>query len=329
MSMKLRGATYMEVHEMGGGIGFTVRHTHSASDEKLKALLKKRLDQMLSLGTTLAEIKTGYGLIEEEEIRQLRLMKEVCDEHDIDVVGTYLGAHSVPVGETADSATEKIVTSTIPKIKNLQEKGEILPSIMVDVFCEKGIFELEHSKRILQAGKDHGMLINFHGDELNYTKSGELAGELGARAMSHCEKVSPKGIEMMAKVHTSAVVLPTTSYMLRLEHAPARALISGGVPLAIATDHNAGQPTLSLPLTLHQACVFYKMSCEEALMSGTINAAWAIGKSETHGSLEEGKVADFLVLEAPCWESLIVQWGMDQFLPIKQVFKSGKCVRTK
>ena len=172
-AMKLAGATYMDIHAKGGGIGFTVRHTVDSSEEELLVLLKQRLDRMLKLGTCLVEGKSGYGLELETEMKMLKVLHKANQEHSIDIVSNYCGAHSVPKGKSMEEATQDIIERQIPKIKELKEKGEISPTL-IDVFMEKGVFDKESTEKILSEGSKIGLEHNFHGDEINWTGSGGL-----------------------------------------------------------------------------------------------------------------------------------------------------------
>jgi imidazolonepropionase len=324
-ALKLAGATYLDIHKAGGGIGFTVEHTRKATDEELRTLFTERLDRMLKAGTTLAEVKSGYGLDLQTEVRMLEVIQAVSRTHPVELVATYLGAHSVPKGSTAAEYTRDIVTQHLPHIKQLKDRGEINPQ-NVDVFLEKGVFELDDTRTILQAAINLGFELNFHGDEINFMASGELGGSLAALAISHLEKVSDTGIAAMAKRPTFAVLLPTTAHILRLEPPPARKLISGNVPVALGSDFNPNAHCLSMPYVMNLACVQMRLTMNEALVAATLNAAASMKKSSSHGSLEVGKHADFILLEAPRWEHLTYQL-VDP--PIYKVIKLGKVVYSR
>ncbi|NXD00154.1 HUTI imidazolonepropionase, partial [Certhia familiaris] len=227
-------------------------------------------------------------------------------------------------GKTATEATDDIINNHLPKLKELKLSGEIHVN-NIDVFCEKGVFDLESTRRILQAGKDIGLQINFHGDELHPMKSAELGAELGARAISHLEEVSDEGIVAMARAKCAAVLLPTTAYMLRLKQPQARKMLEEGVIVALGSDFNPNAYCFSMPMVMHLACVNMKMSMNEALAAATINAAYALGKSDTHGSLEVGKQGDLLIINSSRWEHLIYQFGGHEAL-INYVIVKGKVV---
>ncbi|KAM8978752.1 probable imidazolonepropionase isoform X1 [Sarcophilus harrisii] len=326
-AMKLAGATYMDIHQAGGGINFTVECTRKASEEELFSTFRYRLLCMMRSGSTLVECKSGYGLNLETELKMLRVIERGRRELDISISSTYCGAHSVPKGKTATEAADDIVHNHLPKLKELCQRGEIHVD-NIDVFCEKGVFDLQSTRRILQGGKDIGLQINFHGDELHPMKAAELGAELGARAISHLEEISDAGIAAMATGKCSAVLLPTTAYMLRLKQPQARKMLDEGVIVALGSDFNPNAYCFSMPTVMHLACVNMRMSMPEALAAATINAAYALGRSHTHGSLEVGKQGDLIIINAPRWEHLIYQFGGYQEL-IEYVVAKGKVIYKK
>ncbi|KAL4676575.1 hypothetical protein H8959_010720 [Pygathrix nigripes] len=323
-AMKLAGATYMEIHQAGGGIHFTVERTRQASEEELFRSFQQRLQCMMKAGTTLVECKSGYGLDLETELKMLRVIERARRELDIGISATYCGAHSVPKGKTATEAADDIINNHLPKLKELGRNGEIHVD-NIDVFCEKGVFDLDSTRRILQRGKDIGLQINFHGDELHPMKAAELGAELGAQAISHLEEVSDEGIVAMATARCSAVLLPTTAYMLRLKQPRARKMLDEGVIVALGSDFNPNAYCFSMPMVMHLACVNMRMSMPEALAAATINAAYALGKSHTHGSLEVGKQGDLIIINSSRWEHLIYQFGGHHEL-IEYVIAKGKVI---
>lgn len=321
-AMKLAGATYMDIHAKGGGIGFTVGHTRNASEDELLRLVLARLDRMLRQGSTLVEGKSGYGLETDTEMKLLRVLHRANTAHPVDVVSSFLGAHSVPKGSTAEEATVDVVERQLPELARLRAAGLISPTL-VDVFLEKGVFDAAQTERILRAGAELGLEHNFHGDEINFMAAGELAGRLRSLAVSHLEKISPEGIAAMALRPSVAVLLPTTAYILRLEHPPARALINAGVPVALGSDFNPNAHCLSMPLTMHLACVNLRLSMPEALVAATINAAASMACERDYGSLEVGKWADAVLVAADSWEHLVYEFGDP---PIAAVLKKGRVV---
>ena len=321
--LKLKGATYLEVQQAGGGIGYTTRLTREATEDELLASLMTRLDRMVKFGTTTAEGKSGYGLEPESELKMLRVLKRANDAHAVDVVSTFCGAHAVPAGLTSEEATRNVIEEQLPRV--LAERDQGLNNVEnIDVFCETGVFSRDESRRILLAGKAHGGLrINFHGDELTPTNSGELAGEIGAQAVSHLEHVTDDGIRAMASVPTFAVLLPATAYVLRIAPPPARKLIDGGVPVALGSDFCPNAHSMSMPHTMNLACVLMRMTVEEALAGATINAAASVNRSNVCGSIEVGKLGDLVLLRGPRWEHVVYQM-VDP--PIEAVFKRGAMV---
>lgn len=323
--MKLAGASYMDIHKQGGGIGYTVKHTHESSEEELLKLLEQRLDRMLKNGTTVIEAKSGYGLDLENELKMLRVLYSANIYHPIDIVSNYCGAHSIPQGLTEEEAANDIINNQIPEIMKEKEQ-EIISPTLIDVFCEKGVFELETTKRILKAGLNAGLEINIHADEIYPLGGCQLAGEMRALAVSHCEKITKEGMQAMLKRPTVAVVLPTTAYLLKLEAPPVRDMINAGIPIALGSDFNPNAHAMSLPFVMNMACVLFGMTMEESLVACTINSAASMGISEEYGSIESGKFGDFIFLEAERWEHLIYEL-VDP--PIKAVVKKGKIVYDK
>jgi len=327
-SMKLAGASYMEVHKAGGGINFTVEHTRKASEKELYDLLMDRLDRMIRHGTTTAECKSGYGLETETEVKMLKVLEKAKKNQPLEISSTFLGAHSVPKGKRAEEATKDVIQNQLAKVVRLNRTGQLNVE-NIDVFCEKGCFNVQQTKEILVAGREVGMRVNFHGEELSCLGSAEMGAEdLKAEAISHLEEVSDEGIAAMAKHGTVAVILPTTAYILRLPSPPVRKMIDGGCIVALGSDFNPNAFCLSMPTVMHLAAVNLRMSLSEAMAGATINAAHSIGRSETHGSIEKGKVGDFLIINAPRWEHLIYQFS-EQGNVIEKVFKKGNVIYSK
>ncbi|XP_050697761.1 probable imidazolonepropionase isoform X2 [Eriocheir sinensis] len=326
-AMKLAGATYMEVHKAGGGINFTVDHTRKASEDELLNLLLPRLHRMSRAGTTLVECKSGYGLDVDSEMKMLRVLERARPLAPLTISSTFCGAHSVPKGLTAEEATRRVVEEQLPAVRAAVDAGEMCVDA-VDVFCERGVFSVDQSREILQAGRRLGFILNFHADELSALGGAEMGASLGAEAMSHLEEVSPEGISAMAQAGSVGVLLPTTAYILRLPPPPARAMIEAGVPVALGSDFNPNAFCMSMPLVMHLACVTFKLTLNEALTAATLNAAHALKKADSHGSLQPGKVADMLLLDAPRWEHLVYQLGGADDV-ITHVIKSGRVVHSR
>lgn len=292
-----------------------------ASHAQLAHTLAQKLDRMLRTGTTVAEVKSGYGLDLDTEVKMLKVVELARGRSPVHLLSTYL-AHSVPKGRTAAEVTKEIVESHFPVIKRLMDQGEIRPAF-VDVFCEKGVFELEDTRKILAAGAQIGLALNFHGDELSPIRAAELAAEMKAASVAHLEHISDEGIEALAKHGVVGVLLPTTAYVLRIPYPPARRMIDRGVAVALGSDFNPNAWCFSLPFVMNLACVQMRLTLSEALVACTLNAAAALNCSKEYGSLEVGKRADFLVLSEPLWEHLVYRMCDP---PIRGVYKGGRAV---
>ncbi|MHB8077566.1 imidazolonepropionase [Desulfosporosinus fructosivorans] len=320
LSLKIKGVPYLEILKQGGGILSTVRSTKLATDEEIKAQTGRRLQTMLSLGTTTVEVKSGYGLTTEEELRSLRLIKELGSEQVLDLVPTFMGAHAVPPGYSEEEFTNYIIEDMLPKIaaEGLAE--------FCDVFCEPGVFSVDSSKRILVKARQLNLKLKIHADELAASAGGtELAAKMGVVSAEHLLQASDEGISGLAKQGVIAVLLPATSFNLaKNSYARARTMIGAGVPVALATDSNPGSsPTESMPLVVTLACLYLRLSPEEALTAATINAAHAIGRADQVGSLEVGKQGDVLILDIPNLNYLPYHFGSN---PVGVVIKRGKVV---
>ncbi|KAI3659176.1 hypothetical protein MP638_006958, partial [Amoeboaphelidium occidentale] len=320
--LKIQGATYMGIHKAGGGIGFTVKHTKESSEKELLDGLINRLERMVKQGTTCIEAKSGYGLEAETEMKMLKVLHKARELHPMDISATFLGAHSIPKGSTLPDACKNVLNEQIPELIALKKDGQISVE-NIDVFHEKGVFETDETRRILVAGKEAGLSINFHGDELHPMASAELGGELGARAISHLEEISDAGIKTMAKKNIFGVLLPTTAYVLRIKPPPARKMIEAGVPVALGSDFNPNAHCLSMPFVMNLACGLMRMTLKEALVASTINAAASLNRSETHGSIEVGKRADLVILDHGDWRHVIYEM-VDP--PIAATIINGKAV---
>jgi len=320
LEMKLAGMTYLEILESGGGILKTVKATRKAPLTQLIKNGKTILNRMMEYGTTTIETKSGYGLDTESEIKSLLAAKELNLEHPIDIVSTFLGAHAVPPeykGKTGEYV-ELIVSEMIPKIVK-EELAEFC-----DVFCEKGIFSTEQTKKILLTAIKYGMKPQIHIDEIVDTNGALLAAELNAVQVGHMLKSNDKGLKALKETMTIATLLPGTPFCLMLkEYAPARKMIEMGIPVALATDFNPNCWTESMQMIIALACYHMKMSPAEALSAATINAACAIGRQEEIGSLEVGKKADIIVFDVPNHNFLPYQFGVNL---VSKVIKSGKVV---
>ncbi|MGI5838554.1 MAG: imidazolonepropionase [bacterium] len=319
VEMKLRGVPYLEILRRGGGILSTVAATRAASPEQLRDKLTKSLDRMLLWGTTTVEVKSGYGLNFTDEVKCLALLRDM--KHPLDIVSTYMGAHAIPTEYKDNRAgyIEMMLKEVIPyvAVNNLAE--------FIDCFCEHGVFSVAESRRILRAGREHGLRIKLHADEIEPMGGGELAAELGAVSAEHLVAVSPAGIAAMGEAGTIPVLLPGTSFYLRLgRYAPARQMIEAGLPVALATDYNPGTcPTESLQSVMVFASMGMGLTPAEVISGITINAAWAIGRGERVGSLEPGKQADIVVMDAPNENYIVYHFGINH---VDAVIKQGRIV---
>lgn len=292
---RLAGASYAEIAAGGGGIVATVRATREASEGELAEATARRLDEMLACGTTTAEVKSGYGLELECELKMLRALRSAGASHAIDIVPTFLGAHEIPVEHRADRAryVRLLVEEMIPAVasEGLAE--------WCDVFCETGVFTPKESRAILEAGQAHGLKPRIHADELAASGGSQVAAAVGARSADHLIFVPPDGIEAMARADVVATLLPTAAFYLKLgRFAPARALIDAGVAVALATDVNPGGGfSPSMPFAMTLGCFGMGLTFEEALAGATINAAHAVDRAGSVGSLEPGKLMDAVLVD--------------------------------
>ncbi|HEY9857105.1 MAG TPA: imidazolonepropionase [Stenomitos sp.] len=317
--LRAKGASYAQIHEEGGGIYSSVRKTREASRLELIRNAEHHLQVMLSHGTTTVEAKSGYGLDFDTELKQLEALMEVGRRHPIDVVPTYMGAHAVPQGEDPDAYVEWLCSEAIPRIAMRSVAR------FCDVFCEKGVFTVEQSERILRAALKHGMEAKLHADELADTGGAALAAKVGAVSADHLHCANEEGLTAMARAGVVGTLLPGTAVFLGMrEHAPARRMIELGVPVALATDFNPGSCySESLPLMMSFACTQMKLTPAEALVAATINAAHAVSRSHRIGSLEIGKQADLVLWDADDYRMIPYHMGINL---VKTVIKRGQVV---
>lgn len=322
-SWRLAGQSYMEIMEKGGGIINSVRDTKAASEEELFDSGMKRLDSMMGFGVTTVEGKSGYGLDYDTELKQLRVMKELNKCHPIDVVPTFLGAHAVPPeykgreGEFVDWMLKDVIPEVVKE--NLAE--------FCDVFCEKNVFEIEDSRKLLEGAKAQGMKIKLHADEIVQLGGAELAAELGAISADHLLKASDAGIKAMAEAGVVTTLLPATAFSLKEPFASARKMIDSGCVLALASDLNPGSCyTESIPLIISLATLYMGMSIEETITALTINGAAALDRAHEIGSIDIGKKADIIILENESYKYLPYHIGVSI---VEKVIKDGKLVYSK
>jgi imidazolonepropionase len=313
LNLKLAGVPYMDILKRGGGIFYTVEKTRKASFSQLLSQSKKRLDTMLRYGTTTCETKTGYGLDVKNELKLLRVQKSLYETHPMDLASTFLGAHAIPKEMDAEQYVSSIIEEMLPKTKGLAR--------FCDVFCEKGVFTVAQSKKILLAGKQWGLLPKIHADELVNTGGALLAAKVGAISADHLLQSSEAGIRALAQNRIVGVLLPGTPFCLMMDHyAPARKMIDAGVPIALATDLNPNCWTENMQMIIQLACLKMQMTPAEAIVASTFNAACALGMQQYIGSLEKGKHADVLILDCPNHQFLPYHFGVNL---VQTVVKRG------
>lgn len=318
--LRLKGASYMEIHREGGGILKTVRETRQASENELIHNCKRTLDIMLEHGTTTAEAKSGYGLTVKDENKCLHVIQQVQNAHPVDLVPTFMGAHAIPLEYEgkAEDYVRLVVERMIPSAASARLAE------FCDVFCEEGAFTLKQARRILRAGVKHGLKPKLHADELAPSGGAELAAETRAVSAEHLLYASETGLRMMAKRKVIAVLLPAASFTLMTHrYADARRMIELSVPIALGTDFNPSCWVESQQLVIALACRQLGMTPAEALTASTINAAHAVGRAAEVGSLEKGKKADALILDVPNHSFLGYRFGTNL---VSKVIKEGELV---
>ncbi|MGQ0540969.1 MAG: imidazolonepropionase [Blastocatellia bacterium] len=314
--LKIKGAGYLEILENGGGIISTVRKTRGASFEELVDQSRERLNKMLVCGTTTVEIKTGYGLDIETELKMLRVIEELDKIHPIDIVPTFLAAHAVPpeFRNNVDDYVDLICGEMLPQAWDWYTESHFQATqtpFFADVFCEKNAFDLNQSERILRTAKALWFGLKAHSDEFTNLGCSKLAVELGATSIDHLDAISDDEIKMLASSDTVAIVTPAVNFNFGSSHfADARKLIDSGCAVAVSTDYNPGSaPCPSQPMAMAIACRYQKLLPSEALNAATINGAFGIGLGAKTGSLEVGKRADVLLLRTGDYRELMHEFG--------------------
>ena len=319
-SWRLRGDTYMSIMERGGGITSSVRATRSTVLEEFVETGRKRLDKMMAFGVTTVEGKSGYGLDEETEIRQLEAMRILNESHPVDIAATFLGPHSVlPEWKGKE---DEFIDYMIEVMKKVRERNL---AEFADIFCEKNVFSIEQSRRFLKSAKEMGLKLKIHADEIVRLGGAELAAELGAVSADHLLQASDEGIRLMAENNVVATLLPATAFCLKEDYARVRDIIDSGCAVALATDFNPGSCfTNSIPLVIALAAIQMRMSVEEIITALTINAASALSRQDSIGSIEAGKKADIIILEFPSIHFLPYHAGVNI---VETVIKNGVVVK--
>ncbi|MDX8335035.1 imidazolonepropionase [Candidatus Cetobacterium colombiensis] len=319
---KIQGVPYLDILERGGGILSTVKATREATEDELLDKAKKTLRTMLSLGVTTVESKSGYGLDSEIELKQLKVNERLNHEQEIEIVSTFMGAHAVP--KEYENNREEFIKKMLDLLPIIKERKL---AEFFDVFCEKGVFTTEESKKMFKEAKKYGLKLRIHADEIENTKGAELAKELHMYSADHLMAISDEGIKALKNSKVIANLLPGTSFSLGKEYAPARKMIDNGVQVALSTDYNPGScPTENLQLIMQIAALKLKMRPKEILKAVTLNAARSIGREKKIGSIEEGKKADFVIFDAKNIEYILYRFGVNH---TKQVFKNGCLVYKK
>jgi imidazolonepropionase len=305
---RARGDTYEQIAKAGGGVWSTVEKTRAATESDLLMQARKHADWFLRCGTTTVESKSGYGLTLEDELKILGVMRRLNQETPLEIVPTFLGAHAVPRKMQADEYVDLIVNEMLPRVA-LDSLAEFC-----DVFCERGYFDIEQSRRILSAAKKLGLKLRIHADQLSNSGAAKLSAELKATTADHLEKTDGQGIAALKSGGVQPVLLPGSVYALGSTCYPrAREMIEAGLAVIIATDFNPGSsPTPSMPMILSLACTQMKMSPAEAISASTINPAYSLGRGDQIGSLESGKLANFSIFDCDDYRELAYWFGFPQ-----------------
>ena len=320
LAMKLAGADYLDILKAGGGIIDTVRKTREADKSELYIKSAGFLDEMIGMGVTTCEAKSGYGLTTECEIKMLKVIRDLNARHYMDVVATFMGPHAVPpeYEGRGDEYIDMVCSEMLPAVK------EDKLAEFCDVFCEDSVFNAEQSRRYLECARNMGFGLKVHADEIEAIGGSELAGELGAVSAEHLIAITEAGMDALAEGGTIAMCLPATSFYLGKTFAPARRMIEKEIPVAIASDFNPGScPSLNLQFAVNLGCIKYRMTPEEVLTAVTINPACGIGKGETVGTIEPGKQGDLVIWNAPDFEMVCYRFGSNM---VNRVIKCGELV---
>lgn len=323
--MRLKGASYVDIQKAGGGILSTVRATRAASLEELVEQSAARLDAMLAHGTTTAEVKTGYGLDLENELKLLAAIERLNEQHPMDLVPTFLGAHVVPE-EYRDRAGAYVDLVTQEMLPRIREHAAARSAPFCDVFCDEGAFTLDQTRTILTRAKELGMRLRVHADEFANLGAAALAAELGAASADHLMVTRREEMRAMAAADVAAVLLPGTTFGLgQTGFANGRAFVEENVPVALGSDINPGTCWCeSMPFVIALACRYEKLTPAQAIVAATVNAAASLGIADEVGSLEPGKRADLLIANVPDYAHLAYRFGSN---PIETVVKRGRLLQ--
>ncbi len=318
---KIRGLSYEEIAKRGGGILNSAKRLQEASEEELFEDAMQRLEEIISYGTGAVEIKSGYGLTTEAELKMLRVIRRLKEASPLTIKANFLGAHGVPLeyrGRQGDFVN-LVIEEMIPQVakENLAE--------FIDVFCDTGFFTVEETARMLEAGTKHGLVPKIHANELDYSGGIEVGVKYGALSVDHLECVGEKEIATLKTSKTMPTILPGAAFFLNMPYSPARKMIEAGLPVAMASDFNPGSsPSGNMQMVLTFACVNYRLTPQEAINATTINSAYAMGISRTHGSIAKGKQANFYITkDIPTIEYIPYYYGTNK---VERTFLNGKQV---
>ncbi|MCE5347824.1 MAG: imidazolonepropionase [Bacteroidales bacterium] len=321
-SEKMQGLSYEEIAKNGGGILNSAKLLHNTTEEELFLQSMKRINEIISFGTGAVEIKSGYGLNLNDEVKMLKVIRRIKDTCPVEVKSTFLGAHSVP--EPYISNREKYVDLIINEMIPVIASFELADYI--DVFCDRGFFSVEDTERILMAGMKYGMRAKLHANELDFSGGVQTGVKYNALSVDHLECTGDEEINLLLGSETMPTILPGSSFFLGMEDAPARKMIGAGLPVALASDYNPGSsPSGNMKLIMSLGCIRLKMLPSEVINAVTINSAYAMGLSETHGSIAKGKVANvFITKEIPSFEFMPYAYGSNL---IETVILKGKIIK--
>lgn len=316
---KIRGLSYEEIAERGGGILNSAKRLQETSEEELYQDAMKRLDEIIHLGTGAVEIKSGYGLNTQSELKMLRVIKRLKENSPLTIKSNFLGAHGVPMKYRGRQG--KFVDLVVEEMIPLVAKDNLAD--FIDVFCDKGFFTVEETDRMLKQGIKYGMLPKIHANELDYSGGIQVAVKNNALSCDHLEFVGDEEIECLKNSQTMPTVLPGAAFFLNMRLSPVRKMMDSGLPIAMASDFNPGSsPSGNMQTIITFACVNYRMTPQEAFNATTINSAYAMGLSKTHGSIAKGKIANFYITkEIPSLEYMPYYYGTNK---IEKVFLNGK-----
>ncbi|OCB75252.1 imidazolonepropionase [Flavobacterium piscis] len=316
---RINGFTYEEIANRGGGILNSAKKLNETTEEEIYEQSRIRLEEVMHLGTGAVEIKSGYGLTIEGELKMLRVIKKLAENYPIEIKATFLGAHAFPLHYKDNKAgyIDEIITKMLPEIAQNKLAD------YVDVFCETGYFSVEETEKIMQAGIQFGLKPKIHVNQFNSIGGIQAGIKFKAVSVDHLEIMNPEDIEALKNTETMPVALPSCSYFLSIPYTPAREMIKAGLPLALATDFNPGStPSGNMNFVVATACIKMKMTPEEAINAATINGAYAMGISETHGSITKGKKAN-LILTKPISSYYQIPYAFGSNL-IESVFIEGE-----